>query len=322
LPGEDVDAALAMVFDELPELPHLPELPARGPGAELVGRTAAQLVDLPVDRQPSGWRLVDRPGGDRRAARELLESDLDALLPVAGGGYDGPLKLQLAGPWTLSAALQLPRGGRALRDAGAVRDIAASLAEAVREHLAGVARRAPRARLVLQLDEPALPAVLAGAIPTDSGLGTLAAPESQDAVALLEQVVAAAGQVPVAVHCCGAEPPIALLRAAGATAVSIDMTLGVDRDALGELVEGGGVVWLGAVPALGPGAPPTPREVADPIRALWRELGFDPDRLADSVAVTPVCGLAGASPGWAHSAYRIARQAARALAEAPEGTRR
>ena len=49
LPGEDMDAALALVFTELPDLPHLPELPARGPGADMIGRTASALVDLHVD---------------------------------------------------------------------------------------------------------------------------------------------------------------------------------------------------------------------------------------------------------------------------------
>jgi methionine synthase II (cobalamin-independent) len=322
LPGDDIDAALAMVFDDLPELPHLPELPVRGPGADLIGRTACQLVGLPVDLQPAGWRLVDRPGVDRRAARELLDGDLDALLPVAGTGYDGALKLQLAGPWTLASMLELPRGGRVLRDAGAMRDVAASLAEGIREHLDDVARRAPGAKLVLQLDEPALPAVLAGRIPTASGLGTLRAPDDSVALALLRDVVSAAGDVPIAVHCCGAEPPLRLMHEAGAAALSLDVTLGVDRDLAGELVEAGAVLWLGAVPSLGPGAPPTPRDIAEPVRRLWRELGFDPERLPASVAITPICGLAGASPGWAHSAYRLARQVARALAEASEGTRR
>jgi hypothetical protein len=102
--------------------------------------------------------------------------------------------------------------------------------------------------------------------------------------------------------------------------VSIDATLGpLDRDALGELIDGGGVVWLGVVPSLGPGIPPSARDVADPVRRLWRELGFDPERLPDAVTLTPACGLAGASPGWAHSAYRVIRQASRALTEAPEG---
>jgi hypothetical protein len=60
MPGEDIDGALAVVVEALQALPHLPELPARGPGSDLVGRTAGRLVDLHVDLQPSGWRLVDR----------------------------------------------------------------------------------------------------------------------------------------------------------------------------------------------------------------------------------------------------------------------
>src|SRR3954463_8697041 len=97
LPGDDIDAALALVFTELPDLPHLPELPARGPGADMIGRTAGVLVDLHVDLQPSGWRLVPRPGMDVRRAREMLERDLDALVPVAAT-HDGPLKVQLPRP--------------------------------------------------------------------------------------------------------------------------------------------------------------------------------------------------------------------------------
>jgi hypothetical protein len=132
-------------------------------------------------------------------------------------------------------------------------------------------------------------------------------------------VIDAAG-VPVVLHCCAAEPPIRVLREAGAAAVSFDATLGpTDHDAIGELVDGGGIVWLGVLPSLGPGVPPTPRSVADPVRRLWRELGFDPDLLPSAVSLTPTCGLAGASPGWAHSAYRLIRQAVRALNEAPEG---
>ena len=69
-----------------PQLPHLPELPGRGPGADLVGRTAALLVDLHVDMQPSGWRLVDRPGMDERRARAYLGEDLDELEAAARRG--------------------------------------------------------------------------------------------------------------------------------------------------------------------------------------------------------------------------------------------
>ncbi len=79
LPGTDPAEALRTVLGELPDLPHLPELPARGPGADMIGRTAALLVDLFVDLTPAGWRLVPRPGIDLRRAHELLER---AGLPV------------------------------------------------------------------------------------------------------------------------------------------------------------------------------------------------------------------------------------------------
>jgi methionine synthase II (cobalamin-independent) len=172
---------------------------------------------------------------------------------------------------------------------------------------------------VLQLDEPSLPAVLAGRVRTQSGLGTLRVPEETDVVAALGQVVDSV-DVPVAVHCCAAQPPLRLFRSAGAAVVGIDLTLGdVDRDGLGEVIDGGGVVWLGVVPSLGPGIPPIARDVAAPVRRLWHELGFDAEQLPAAVGVTPACGLAGASPGWVATAYRLLGQVARALSEAPEG---
>jgi len=308
LPGDDIDAALGLVFTELPDLPHLPELPARGPGADMVGRTAGALADLHVDLQPSGWRLVPRAGIDERRAVELLTRDLDALVPVAGG-HDGPLKVQLAGPWTLAATLQTTRGP-VLADPGATRDVVASLAETVREHLVEVARRVPHARLVLQLDEPALPAVIAGTVPTASGFGNVRAVDPVTARDALAEVVAAAGDIDVVVHCCAADVPLALLVAAGAAAVSLDLTTArLDYDVVGQLVEKGTRLWLGVVPALGPGVPPPVREVVEPVRRLWRDLGFPPELLAETVVLTPACGLAGASEGWARTALRLIRQA-------------
>jgi PleD family two-component response regulator len=63
------------------------------------------------------------------------------------------------------------------------------------------------------------------------------------------------------------------------------------------------------------------RDAAGPARRLWHQLGFAPEQLGERVVVTPSCGLAGASAGWAYSAYRLCRQVARALYEAPEGER-
>lgn len=313
LPGEDIDAALGLVFGELPDLPHLPELPARGPGADMIGRTAAALADLHVDLQPSGWRLVDRAGIDERRATELLTRDLDALVPIAAD-HDGLLKVQLAGPWTLAATLQTSRGP-VLADAGAVRDVVASLAETVRVHLADVLRRAPHARLVLQLDEPALPAAIAGTVPTASGFGNIRAVGPAAARDALRAVVDAAGDVPVAVHCCAADVPLRLLAETGAAAVSVDLAIArLDHDVLGEAIERGLRLWFGVVPAMGPGVPPPVREVVDPVRRLWHELGFPAEQLPATVVLTPACGLAGASEGWARTALRLVRQAAAALA--------
>src|SRR3954463_3278947 len=174
MPGEDVDAALGTVAGAFPALPHLPELPARGAGSDMIGRAAAQLGDLHVDLQPAGWRLRPRAGVDETRARDRLDRELDALVPALPG-YDGDFKVQLTGPWTLAATLELTRGGKAVGDRGASRDLAASLAGAARQHLAAAARRLPAARLILQLDEPALPAVLAGSVPTESGFGRVAA---------------------------------------------------------------------------------------------------------------------------------------------------
>ena len=170
LPGTDPAEAMRLVLGELPDFAHLPELPARGPGADLIGRSAALLVDLAFDLTPGGWRLVPRPGIDQRRAREFLERDVDALYDVAGG-YEGPLKLQAAGPWTLAAGLERSRGDRAVVDPGARRDLAQSLAEGLAAHVAAVAARVPGATVLLQLDEPSVPAVLQGGLPTVSGFG-------------------------------------------------------------------------------------------------------------------------------------------------------
>ena len=105
-----------------PPCPHLPELPARGPGADLIGRTGGLLVELPVELYAARWRIAPRPGRDLRRARDLMERDLDQLAEQAEE-YAGPVKVQAAGPFTLAAALELPIGGRLLRDPGAVRDL-------------------------------------------------------------------------------------------------------------------------------------------------------------------------------------------------------
>jgi methionine synthase II (cobalamin-independent) len=295
---------------ELSELPHLPELPGRGVGADMVGRSAALLVDMAVDLTPAGWRLVPRSGMDQRRAREFLERDLDALTDVADR-YAGPLKVQAAGPWTLAASLERSRGDRAVVDAGARRDLAQSLVEGLSAHVADVAARVPGATVIVQLDEPTVPAVLQGALPTVSGFGRLPAVEEN---VVEEELGAVVRGLPgsVVVHCCAVRTPLGLFRSAGAAAVSFDLALVQDLDAVGEAVDAGLHLFLGVVP--GTDAPlAAPKATASRVQAWWRELGFSADDLAAAVTLTPSCGLAGATPGYARDAMTHVREAAKYL---------
>jgi hypothetical protein len=312
LPGTDIHEALRVVFGELPDLPHLPELPGRGAGADMIGRGAALLAELPVEIQPSGWRLTARPGRDLRRSRDFLERDLDAL-EAAAEGYTGPLKIQAAGPWTLAASIELPGGHRVVSDHGATRDLAESLAEGLRAHLADLARRVPHATIVIQLDEPSVPAVLAARIPTPSGYGTVRAVEASVVEQALGDVLAVAPAGARIVHCCAPDAPIALLRGAGADALALDLSLTTNRDPLGEAVEAGIALWLGVVPSTDTAI--TLDSAREPIRQLWRELGFAEDQLAGVVVPTPACGLAGASPEYARRALQVARDVGRSLVD-------
>lgn len=318
MPGDDAREAAKTVTGSFEDFPFLPELPARGPGADMIGRTAGMLVDLYARVEPSGWRISDRPGRDSRRARSWLGEDLDALEEFTQD-YEGPLKVQAVGPWTLAAALELRNGEVALSDAGACRDLAGSLGEGLRLHLDEVRRRIPGARIVLQLDEPSLTSVLRGQVRTASGYRTHRAVDRQVVEAALRDVVGVHADGPVVVHSCAPDVPFALLRRAGAAAVSFDFSLLTERDddAIGEAVEGGTRLFAGVVAS-------TDAPLSDPagsvmgVRTLWRRLGLNPGLLAEAVTLTPTCGLAGASPDFARKALAHCVRAARSLADNPE----
>ncbi|MGP4112075.1 methionine synthase [Streptomyces sp. 4N509B] len=321
MPGEDAREAARIVTGSLPALPYLPELPARGPGADMTGRSLGLLAELYAHLEPSGWRISDRPGRDTRRAWSWLREDLDALEEFTQG-FEGALKVSAVGPWTLAASLERRNGEAMLGDGGARRDLAASLAEGLRGHLAEVRRRVPGARVVLQLDEPSLPAVLRGRVRTASGYRSHGAVDAAVVEESLRDLFTVAGQDPVVVHCCAPGVPFGLLRRAGAAAVSFDAALITERDddAVGEAVEGGTALFAGVVPGVGV----TPAELSDPaasvggVRRLWRRLGLSPELLARAVTVTPACGLAGASPAYARAALEHCVRAARSLADTPE----
>ena len=320
MPGTDPAEALAAVFSELPAFPYLPELPGRGPGADLVGRTAALLVDMPVETTTGGWRLASRPGRDASRAASMLARDLDEL-EEAAQGWDGPLTVQACGPWPMAAAVELTRRrDPALADPGAVADLTGSLAEGVAAHVAEVRKRVPGATLVLQLDEPSLPAVLAGAVPSASGLNRITEVEGTTAAASLRTILSGAGVFSI-VHCCAPAAPVTVIAAAAAGAVSLDLSLlrRDEEDGLAEAVEAGLGVLAGATgiagPARPPGRPPAPRDVAQRVRELWHRIGQPPAAAIASVVITPSCGLAGTTPAGARQILARCREAARILPE-------
>ncbi|WP_432511569.1 uroporphyrinogen decarboxylase/cobalamine-independent methonine synthase family protein [Kineococcus sp. SYSU DK001] len=319
MPGEDPREAARTVFGELgdpPHVPHLAQLPARGPGADPVGRTAALLVDLPVDRQPAGWRFVDAPGRDAARAGAFWRADLDELAEAADG-WAGPLALAVVGPWSLLAAVELTRGERSVSDPGARRDVVASLAEGLARHVADVRRLVPGARPVVHVEEPSLAAVLAGRLPTQSGYGTLRAvdrAEVRDGLRDVLAAVRAAGAEPV-VRLPVEEAPWALVREAGAAGVAVDVrALGAAGwESVAACVEEGLRLWAGVLPV--DAAPPPVAGLVDAVRVPWRRVGLPATGLAD-VVVTPVAGLAGTDPAAVRGLLTRLREAAAALEEA------
>jgi methionine synthase II (cobalamin-independent) len=318
MPGADTaayDRAVHVVLEELPHLAHVPELPGRGPHADMTARTLAVVSELGADLQPAGWRLTGHSGPvgiDHRRARSLLAQDLDTVEELAQG-WSEQFKTQVTGPWTLAATVERPRGDRVLADRGARHELAEALAEGLRDHLADVRGRLPDASLVVQVDEPSLPAVLAGRVPTASGFHRHRSVDPPAASAALEPVFAAvreSGAVPVA-HCCASDVPIGLLTGAGAAGVSVDLDVlpPAAYDDLADLLERGRPVYLGVVPATAPATPLSDRAVTERVLRFLEMLGLDPES-ASSLVVTPSCGLAAADPAWARRALVLCRTVA------------
>ncbi len=224
----------------------------------MIGRALATITELGADLQPDGWRVTGSPGVDQRRARSLLAQDLDALEGQTQE-YAGLLKVQVTGPWTLAANVEVPKGDRVLRDYGARRDLGEALAEGIAAHLSDVRRRVPGAELLLQLDEPSLPDVLAGRVPTASGFHRHRSVDPQEAGSTLQRVVdlATASGADTVVHCCAVEPPLTLIRSAGAAGVSVDLDrLGPgDLDTVAELLEAGQLGLPRCRPHHPPGGP-------------------------------------------------------------------
>ncbi len=306
---------------ELHQLPHLVELPARGVGADMIGRAGALLVDIAIDTVPRGYCIAARPGSVTRRAISLLDEDIDAIEEAwekAGGPDSGrPVKVQAPGPITLAAELELGNGHRALTDAGAVRDLASSLAEGVGRHRAELARRLATT-VVVQYDEPLLSAALAGRLTGVTALNPVHPVDEAVAIGLLDECVANAG-AEVLLHSC-ADVSWNVLQRSMIHAVSMDVgTLGdADFDGLGEFLDSGRAVVFGLVPTSVPAARPSAEEVAAAAVGITDRIGFSRSAIRDRVGISPACGLAGADVAWARAAIGLCQRAAAAVADDPD----
>jgi methionine synthase II (cobalamin-independent) len=309
--------AIKIAFAECPDLPYVPELPARGPHAQMIGRSTAFLAGLTVDLQPAGWRLTDASSRDHRLAISTLRADLD-LLEEHAQGYQGTIKLSVAGPWTLAAMMERPRGDRLLADYGARRDLNQSLAEGIAQLVAELSRRLPDLEFLIQLDEPLLPAVLAGTIATASGFSRHRSVEPSEVSAALILTFVRLAPTPVAVHCCAPGAPVDLLRTAGVAGVliDIDQLSSADWDAVAATLEAGQWIGMGALPTDRTPHPDQlgPDQVARRVLQPVRDLGLEPPTAARMV-ITPACGLASATRDAAVQALRTLRSAARIVTE-------
>lgn len=227
-------------------------------------------------------------------------------------GYAGRLKIALAGPWTLASSIELPGGERVIVDLGAATEVAESLADGIAVLLGRIARLVPGAEVVLQLDEPSLPAVLAGSIPTASGYGRLRAVDPQDALSNLRTVIDAyAGET--LIHCCHPTAPIPLLRQAGATGLALDLTeaSAARWESVAATLEAGQHLYAGLLRTDGS------TSVAGAAREVLEQaerVGIEP-ALLRSIVISPACGLAGSTRTSAIATQRAAIELAGELAD-------
>lgn len=321
-PGISPREAAEIIVGELHTLPHLPELPARGVGADIVGRAGALLVDIGIDTVPRGYRIASGRTAVVRRAASLLNEDIDAFEEAwekAGlRGTPRTVKVQAPGPITLAAQLELPGGHRAITDVGALRDLAGSLAEGMAAHRAEIARRLDTT-VVVQFDEPLLPAALAGRLTGVTSLSPVHPVDESVATALFDECVATVG-AEVVLHSCAAELPWKILQRSALHAVSVDVqTLAPsDLDGIGEFVDSGRTVLLGVVASTAPERVGSAEEFATRAVSITDRLGFSRSVLRERIGVTPACGLAGATPEWARKAIELTQKTADAIADDPD----
>ncbi len=320
MPGTDPAEAVRIAVGEL-ALPFLPELPGRGVGADMIGRTGSLLVELPIDLVHRAYRLTDHPNTTTRRTRDWLRWDLDALeahWERAGLMGTGTVKVQACGPFTVGARVELRGGRKIVTDRGAIRDVAASLTEGLRNHVAEIERRLG-ARVVVQLDEPDVGRVIDGTVAPLTRLDPIRPIPAPDVAQTLQEIADAVG-VPMLLHSCD-RPRWDLTEQLTRIALSLDVTRlrpATDYDALGAFLDHGGTLAAGLIPAQEPSTPVHAEDLARSLVEIIDRIGLPRTVLRDNLLVTPTCGLASASAAWSARALALASQVASGLAADPD----
>lgn len=304
LPGASIIAAADIVAGETGDLRQLPILPARG--VDVVGLTTGILPGINVDAGPRSWVLSTRPQLRTRRIWDRVEADLDQCEQAWGTRIDA-VKIQVAGPWTLSASIELSNGHRALTDTGALCDLTESLIAGIQEYSADVRARFDT-EVYVQLDEPLLAQVRDGSLPGTSQFDEIPSINDTD---LGERLAGVIERAEVRYLNQTGYPPlwkVAQVAGVETCQVTLDTVRGSEQyDGIGHALAAGMRVGLGMTRA---GDDRDPRHLAVDVARMWDELGLDRTLLTHAVDVHPRGGLANCTLLDAAAALRTARTVA------------
>lgn len=320
MPGLNPAESASIIVGEL-GFGHVAELPDRGPGADMIGRSAAFLVDISLDLVGNDYQLTAAHSRITQRAKSFLSADLDALeeawhrAGMIGSGQ--PCKIAVFGPFTLAGTVALRGGHKLVHDRGAWNDVLGSLAEGLATAAADLERRLGAAA-VIQIDEPLVDRVIAGQIAPLTRLDVNPPIPAPDVAQGLGELVAHVGR-PAILHYCGNDVPWELLHDNMFDGLSVDISRIRESawDELGQYLDAGRTLVAGLVPTGRPARELPVERVVEPLVRTVDRIGLGRDVLARQVIVTPTCGLAGADPRWAMQALRLCSQAAAAFADDP-----
>ena len=277
VPGTDIALAADIIAGEIGNNLHLLQLPERGLGSDAIGRTAGLLEAVSVDRGPRGWRLTDRPQLASRAMWDRMDRDLDILQELWGDDVDS-LKVQIVGPWSLAAALELSNGHRAITDPGALRDLTAALHAGLAEHIRDLKNRF-HCDIAVQIDEPTYTDVLAGLRGTTSFDPVRPVP-SEVAADGLEQFNAQL------LNFTGQQPNWEAARVAETVIIDVNLLI-TDQDGIGEHIEEGHRLAFAIDPFHDDGSVKDSRQVSISIAKAWDRIGHSRLRLTTDIDIVP-----------------------------------